>query len=110
MTKRKRQGCCDGCASPDLGPVLHDDVWKAIAKPREALCFNCIIGRMVERLNRMPRFADLRPCRWNLFHQPHSWFDLFVELLGEPSNVVEWRSVGKPGEFAPLNSPRERAG
>ena len=85
--------------------MLHDDVWNAIAEPREALCYDCILGRMVERLNRMPRFDDLRPCRWNLWHQPHSWFDLFAELLGAPDNIAEWRSVGKPGEFAPLNFP-----
>jgi hypothetical protein len=98
--KPRKRECCDGCGAPELGPVLRDDVWKAIAEPREALCFNCILGRMVKRLNRMPRFADLRPCRWNLFHQPNSWFDVFVGKLGEPDNIAEWRKLGADRERA----------
>ena len=86
--------------------MLRDDVWKAIAEPREVLCFNCILDRTVKRLKRMPRFDDLLPCPWNLFHRPNSWFDVFVELLGAPDNVAEWRRVGAPGQFATLNFPK----
>jgi hypothetical protein len=46
----------------------------------------------------MLTLADLRPCRWNLEGQPHSWLDLFVEMEGAPpSNLAEWRAVGEPG-------------
>src|SRR6266567_3768188 len=66
----------------------------------------CISGH---RLGRMLMLADLRPCRWNLFPQPLSWFDLFVEWEGAlpPDDLLaEWRSVGEPGEFAPLTFPK----
>jgi hypothetical protein len=114
--KRAHRDCCDGCRRPldrrrrnhvELGPVLHDAIWRQIADPAEALCWNCILQRAVERLGRRPTWTDLRPCRWNLSGQPNSWFDLFVEVSGAlPDNLDEWRSVGDSGEFAPLNFPR----
>jgi hypothetical protein len=42
---------------------------------------------------RVPMFADLRPCGWNLFHRPYSWFDLFMEKEGPPENLAEWQAV-----------------
>jgi hypothetical protein len=54
----------------------------------------------------MLMLADLRPCRWNLFDQPYSWFDLFLMFeRAPPSSLAEWRSVGEPGEFVSLNFP-----
>jgi hypothetical protein len=55
------------------------------------------------RLGRMLTLVDLRPCRWNLSGQPYSWFDLFTEMEGPPSEslVAEWCAVGDPGEFEP---------
>ena len=65
-----------------------------------------MLQRAVQRLGRMLTLADLRPCRWNLWHQPYSWFDLFVEIEGAPpSNLEEWHSVVDPGEFATLKFP-----
>jgi hypothetical protein len=49
--------------------------------------------RTSERLGRMPTFADLRPCSWNLFHRPHSWFDLFTQMEGPPQNLAEWEAA-----------------
>jgi hypothetical protein len=64
-------------------------------------------ARAHERLGRVLTLADLRPCRWNLYGQPNSWFDIFVEDEdAPPSNLAEWRSVGEPGEFAPLRFSR----
>jgi len=52
---------------------------------------------------RMLTIADLRPCRWNLYGQPYSWFDLFAEMEGAPPrNLAKWCNAGEPGEFAPL--------
>jgi hypothetical protein len=38
-----------------------------------------MLERTTERLGHMPTFADLLPCPFNLFHRPHSWFDLFTK-------------------------------
>jgi hypothetical protein len=82
---------------------VHDSVWRQLANPAERLCWDCMLQRAVHRLGRMPVWADLRPCRWNLYDQPYSWFDLFAEMQGPPPNLDEWRAVGDPGEFEPLN-------
>jgi hypothetical protein len=40
------------------------------------------------------RFADLMPCPFNLFHAPHSWFDLFLSAETEtpPADLMEeWK-------------------
>jgi hypothetical protein len=87
---------CDGCgqAGADLGPMLHDYIWRQIAKPGEhTLCAKCMLERTTERLGRLLTLADLRPCPFNLFHRPHSWFDFFVEMEGTPpSSLDEWRA------------------
>ena len=117
MSRPDPRNVCDGCdlsldrrlrTHVELGPVLHDHVWQQFADPREALCDTCMHRRAVQQLGRMLTLADLRPCRWNLGGQPYSWFDLFVEMEGPPPDnlLAEWRTVGDPGEFAPLNFPR----
>jgi hypothetical protein len=30
---------------------------------------------------------------WNLFHRPHSWFDLFTQMEGPPQNLAEWQAA-----------------
>jgi hypothetical protein len=117
MTKPDPRNVCDGCGQSldrrlrshvELGPIVHTHIWRQLAAdPRERLCFTCMGLCAVHRLGRMLALADLRPCPWNLEGQPYSWFDLFVEVEGAPpSNLLaEWRSVGEPGEFAPLNFP-----
>jgi hypothetical protein len=102
-TRPAPRNACGGCRLPfdrryrthvELGPMVHDHVWQQIADdPDERLCGECMEKRTVKRLGRMPTFADLRPCGWNLFHRPHSWFDLFVEKEGPPKNIAEWRTV-----------------
>jgi len=42
---------------------------------------------------RVLTFADLRPCRWNLFHRPASWFDMFTQIEGPPPNLTEWQAA-----------------
>jgi hypothetical protein len=98
---------CDGCGQSldrrlrthvELGPVLHDHIWQQLADPREALCFECMCRRAVQRLGRVLTLADLRPCPWNLFGRPYSWFDLFVEMEGTPaSHLDEWPAFGDGG-------------
>jgi len=119
MSRPDPRNVCDGCGQSldrrlrlhvELGPIVHDHIWRRlVADPREALCFMCMGLRAVRQLGRMLTLSDLRPCRWNLCDQPYSWLDLFVEMEGAPpSNLAEWRAVGEPGEFAPLNFPPVR--
>jgi hypothetical protein len=104
---------CDGChqsldqrlrSHVALGPIVHDHIWRQLADAGERLCDACMYQRAWDRLGRVLTLADLRPCRWNLYGQPNSWFDIFVDDA-PPSDLAEWRNVGEPGEFAPLNSP-----
>jgi hypothetical protein len=100
MSRPNPRNVCDGCgvsldrrlrAHVELGPVVHEHIWQKLAAPRECLCFECMGMRAVQRLRRMLTLADLRPCRWNLYRQPYSYFDLFVEMEGvPPSNLDEW--------------------
>jgi hypothetical protein len=116
MSRSNPHNVCDGCRQTldrrrrehvVLGPIVHDKIWRRLAEPTEALCYRCMFERAPARLGRMLTLADLRPCRWNLYDQPHSWLDLFAELGGKlPANLDEWRGVGEPGEFAPLKFPR----
>jgi hypothetical protein len=118
MSRPDPRNVCDGCdlsldrrlrTHVELGPVLHNHIWRQIAEPCEVLCLLCMGKRAVQRLGRHLALADLIPSRWNLWGQPHSWFDLFAELEGKPpSSLAEWRSVGDPGEFEPLNPPPGR--
>src|SRR5262249_44726796 len=93
---------CDACrvsldrrlrSHVEIGPIVHDHIWLCLADASERLlCDTCMYERARERLGRMR--ADLRPCPWNLFHSPHSWFDLFVEMESAPlSSLAEWRNA-----------------
>jgi hypothetical protein len=81
MTKRT-EFRCDACNQSlnkvPLAPMLRDGVWNSVAGPQETLCARCLFERMTNVLDRMPCFADLRPCVFNLLHAPHSWLDLFI--------------------------------
>jgi hypothetical protein len=81
-------------AHTEPGPMLQDEVWQRLVDPgMRFLCFNCMSERARERLNRLLRLADLRPCAMNLFHRPDSWFDLFLEMEAahDPANHLhEW--------------------
>jgi hypothetical protein len=99
--------CCDGCKRPwrgknaagrvsrrltlPLGPMLHDATWAKLADEDEkVLCAECTSQRAKERGVRLS-LADLRPCQYNLFYWPNSWFNLF--LGREPSPTIvddEW--------------------
>src|SRR5262249_16948229 len=86
-----------------LGPIVHDEIWRQLANPSEALCWKCMLHRACLRLGRMLTLADLRPCRWNRYNEPYSYLDLFIDIEGRlPSNLAEWASVGEPGEFEKL--------
>jgi len=76
------------------GPIVHEHIWRQLAKDRECLCDKCMYRRAVYRLGRMLSIADLRPCEWNLFDRPYPWLDLFVEMEGAPqSSLADWRNV-----------------
>jgi hypothetical protein len=65
----------------------------------------CISGRGTG-LAALLTLTDLRPCPWNLFHRPHSWFDLFMRAEREPPrNLTEWRSAANDLGIAPLSFP-----
>src|SRR5262245_37643389 len=116
MTRPNLHNVCDGCSQTLdrrrrehvlLGPIVHEEIWRQLAKPTEALCRECMLERARVRLGRMLTLADLRPCCWNRLNEPYSYLDLFVDIEGKPPrNLAEWRSVGAPGEFAPLSFPR----
>jgi len=112
MSHPNPRNVCDGCGQTLdrrrrghvlLGPIVHDEIWRRLAKPTAALCWQCMLERGRVRLGRMLRLADLQPCPWNLFHRPYSWFDLFVEMEGlPPTNLAAWRAawrvIGEPGD------------
>jgi hypothetical protein len=77
------------------GPVLHDHLWKQIADPDEhVLCGFCMTDRMAQRLGRVLKLADLKPCPFNLFQHPHSWFAMLMrDQHGPPTNMAEWRNA-----------------
>jgi hypothetical protein len=117
MEARRRRQRCDGCQQAldrrlrpphvRLGPIVHDHIWQQIAEPDERLCLECMEKRGWQRFGRTLMLADLWPCEWNLIGQPYSFFDLYLSSeSAPPTNLAEWRSVGKPGEFAPLNFER----
>jgi hypothetical protein len=113
MSRPNPHNACDGCRQTldrrrrghvVLGPIVHDQIWRELAAPTEALCWECMLHRARVRLGRMLTLADLQPCRWNRFNEPYSYLDLFVDIEGKPpANLDDWRSVGEPGEFAPLH-------
>jgi hypothetical protein len=75
--------------------MLHDHLWQQITEPGERmLCDMCMSDRAFERLGRSLTLADLRPCGFNLFHRPDSWFDRFpLREEGPPQNLAEWQAA-----------------
>src|SRR6516165_11864289 len=68
MSRPNPSNICDGCGvSLDrrrrehvtLGPIVHEDIWRQLAKPTEALCWECMLERARVRLGRMLRLTDL---------------------------------------------------
>jgi hypothetical protein len=96
--KRRERGngmSCDNCHRSGilLAPMLHDSVWQQFADERESLCVRC----MFERANARKGYiglSSLRPCAFNLFHWPHSFFNLFAKRETPPTRVApEWHEA-----------------
>jgi hypothetical protein len=80
---------CAECKSEgNAAPILHDEVWAELAEKSENLCALCFFERSTAR-GILLTLADLRPCPFNLFHRPMSWFDLFKVNAGE-SEAAAW--------------------
>ena len=59
---RDGRRCCEDCDLPlPAGPVLHDDLWATIAKPKVFLCFGCTEKRLGRGLTQ----GDLTVCSFN---------------------------------------------
>jgi hypothetical protein len=58
---QRRWPCADCVSAPDLGPMLHDDVWLSIARDDEFLCLPCIEWRLGRPLTE----SDLVDCLFN---------------------------------------------
>jgi hypothetical protein len=87
---------CDGCgqAGADLGPMLRDHIWRQIAQPGEhTLCAKCMASAPLSGLGACRRSPTCGRAPWNLFHRPHSWFDLFTQMEGPPQNLAEWQAA-----------------
>ena len=79
----------------ELGPMLHEHIWRQLADDHDdRLCGDCMQQRACVRLGRMLTLADLRPCAWNLFGEPFSWFDLFAEMEGVRKDAARRRARG----------------
>src|SRR5262245_58043600 len=83
---------CDAChlsfGQVPRAPMLQPKVWLQLADKREALCFDCSLKRAAKRgvtLN----FASLRPCTYNLFDGPQSWFNVFLSKETEPPSNMD---------------------
>jgi hypothetical protein len=46
-------------------PMLHDELWRAVARDGRLLCDSCLRNRMQRVLGRSLRFEDLRNCCFN---------------------------------------------
>jgi len=85
---------CDCCRHKniELAPMLKDATWQRLTEKHERLlCAKCVFDRAIDRQVDLT-FADLRPCAFNLFHRPDSWFDLFLsaEPIGSGAST-EWQ-------------------
>jgi hypothetical protein len=91
---RYRCGACHKSLDKvESAPMLRDEIWHKLADEHRLLCANCVFARAVERGIDLT-FASLKPCAFNLFHSPSSWFDLFMSEEKEPPpNIMEWRTV-----------------
>ena len=88
--------CCSSFHDPDLtmAPMLHDRVWRRLARPHETLCGECMFKPAADRRIKLT-LADLRPCPANLelnqVLEPLSWFEFFAkDEAGPPKNLSQW--------------------
>ena len=70
-------------------PMLFDASWAKLAHDRENLCRHCFFQRVADR-GVAVTLADLRPCEFNCFRSPLSWFDLFSKDA-PPELVKDWQ-------------------
>jgi hypothetical protein len=76
-------------------PILEDATWKRLSgkdghQLDHPLCWKCMVVQAKER-GIFLSVEDLRPCPYNLFHSPRSWFDLFMSTEPKlPENLSEW--------------------
>jgi Domain of unknown function (DUF4262) len=119
MTYRTVSGACvcDGCGKPQkqlcAGPVLRDHVWAKFARPNEWLCETSTPQRAMQHGVNLS-FVDLMPCQFNLFHRPHSWFDLFIELdrpAPDGEAMKEWNELfDRPSFYEGIEGEIQRHG
>lgn len=98
---------CDGCRRSwrkvRAGPMLHDEVWHRLAAEHETLCFGCILDRATKRKVDLS-IISLLPCAFNLFHWPHSYFNLFQSTARQPLGPTvlnQWRTEAWNGRIWP---------
>jgi hypothetical protein len=73
--------------------MLLDDVWAQLAGERQILCVNCMFQRANARKVYLG-LSSLRPCAFNLFHWPHSFFNFFAKRETPPTRVdPEWHEA-----------------
>jgi hypothetical protein len=77
-------------------PMLRDEVWHKLADADERfLCADCMFDSAETRGVALS-IASLRPCPFNLFHRPKSWFNLFMRGETEPpANLAEWEAIAE---------------
>jgi len=87
---RRDRNVCNGCRVSfervPHAPMLFDATWLKLAQKRELLCPDCLFARAA-RCGIRITLADLRPCPFNRFGEPLSWFELFAG--GERPEVIE---------------------
>lgn len=69
-----RYRCSDCKGSLDKlrsAPMLHDDIWHAVARDVARLCDTCLRNRMRRVLSRSLRFEDITVCRFNMWTGHH---------------------------------------
>jgi hypothetical protein len=108
ITERRAMITCTECKSEgSAAPMLRDEAWARIAGPCENLCAACVWKRLKERGVRI-ELASLKPCPFNLFHRPMSWFDIFTRWSKDdpPVDIAAWlraeRDLRKIDEDAPF--------
>jgi hypothetical protein len=82
-------------------PMLTNEAWARIARPRENLCTECFAARARER-GVLLTLAKLKPCPVNLFHRPLSWFDVFTREPDDPPVDIEAWLEAERKESAPM--------
>jgi hypothetical protein len=72
---------CESCKRPELGPIVHDNIWKFISRyPKEILCEDCMNARMwaKSKPSRYLTKHDEKECVWNRLR------DEYFESLFKP--------------------------